>query len=254
MGDKSPIEWTDASWNPSTGCSKVSPGCRNCYAERLSTRLKVMGNPKYTRGFKFTLHEDALDLPLRWKSPRKIFVNSMSDLFHELMPEKFLEECFKIMTQADWHIYQILTKRPDRMLAFTKKIGGIPDHIWLGTSVESELYNTRIDILRTVPCKVRFVSFEPLLGSVGRVNLEGISWAIVGGESGPNHRVIKPEWVREIRHQCKQQKVAFFFKQWGGKTPKSGGRELDGKEYNEYPAARSRRTIAVFPTSSSRTH
>src|SRR5437870_3505263 len=160
MADKSPIEWTDASWNPSTGCSKVSPGCRNCYAERLSKRLKLMGNPKYTKGFRFTLHEDALDLPLKWKDPRKIFVNSMSDLFHEQMPESFLQQCFDVMIRADWHIYQVLTKRPDRMLEFSNRFGKIPDHIWLGTSVESELYVPRIDILRDVPCKIRFVSFE----------------------------------------------------------------------------------------------
>lgn len=252
MGDKSPIEWTDASWNPSTGCSKVSPGCRNCYAERLSARLKAMGNQKYTKGFKFTLHEDALDLPLRWKVPRKVFVNSMSDLFHEQMPQEFLEKCFDVMIQADWHIYQILTKRPDRMFDFSKHFGRIPDHIWLGTSVESSLYTPRIDILRQIPCKIKFVSFEPLLGSVGRVNLEGMSWAIVGGESGPNHRKIEPEWVREILSQCKRQGVAFFFKQWGGRTPKSGGRRFDGKEWNEYPIEAYNKSLAVFPTPRSR--
>lgn len=244
MGDKSPIEWTDASWNPSTGCSKVSPGCRNCYAERLSARLKAMGNPKYAKGFKFTLHEDALELPFKWRTPKKIFVNSMSDLFHEFMPDDFLDQCFEVMTRADWHIYQILTKRPDRMLKFVENYGKIPDHIWLGTSVESRLYVPRIETLRKVPCKTRFVSFEPLLGPVGKVNLKGIAWAIVGGESGPRHRDIRAEWVREIRQQCKQQKVAFFFKQWGGRTPKSGGRLLDGREWNEYPKIRQ---IAVFP-------
>jgi protein gp37 len=248
MGDNSSIEWTDASWNPSTGCSKVSPGCRNCYAERLSNRLQKMGKPKYKAGFRFTIHEDAIDLPLKWKAPRKIFVNSMSDLFHELMPDTFLEECFTTMTKADWHIYQILTKRPDRMLAFAKRYGKIPEHIWMGTSVESQLYVPRIKLLQKVPCRVKFVSFEPLLGSVGKVNLKGISWAIVGGESGPNYREVRPEWVREIHHQCKQQKVAFFFKQWGGRTPKSGGRELDGQEWDEYPLITHRKTLAMFPT------
>lgn len=237
MGDGSPIEWTDATWNPSTGCSKVSPGCKNCYAERLSQRLQKMGNPKYKHGFRFTLHEDALELPLKWKRPRKIFVNSMSDLFHESMPEDFLRRCFSVMKRADWHAYQILTKRPHRMLAFAKDYGEIPDHIWLGTSVELAMYKSRIEILKRVPAKIKFISFEPLLGPIGDVELSGISWAIVGGESGPNHRPISAKWVREIRKQCKRQRVSFFFKQWGGRTAKSGGRVLDGREWNEYPVS-----------------
>lgn len=235
MGDGSAIEWTDATWNPTTGCSKVSPGCKNCYAEALANRLKRMGNPKYKNGFKFTVHPDALDLPLKWTEPRKIFVNSMSDLFHESMPEYYLDMCFSVMKMADWHIYQILTKRPERMLAYTQKHGDVPPHIWLGTSVEMSLYKRRIDILRKVPAKTRFISFEPLIGPVGSINLSGISWAIVGGESGPHHRPIQSEWVREIRKQCKRQKVAFFFKQWGGITHNAGGRLLDGREWNEYP-------------------
>jgi len=194
-----------------------------------------MRNPKYKSGFKFVLHEDALDVPLKWTKPRKIFVNSMSDLFHELMPDDFLTQCFEIMSKANWHIYQILTKRPQRMLSFTKQYDKIPDHIWLGTSVELALYNERISTLRKVPAKTKFVSFEPLLGPIGKVNLDGISWAIVGGESGPNYRPVKAEWIREIRKQCKEQHVAFFFKQWGGRTPKAGGRILDGKEWNEFP-------------------
>jgi protein gp37 len=194
-----------------------------------------MGNPKYKNGFKFTLHEDALDLPLRWKRPRKIFVNSMSDLFHERMPDDFLENCFDVMASANWHIFQVLTKRPERMLKFVRTYGTIPEHIWLGASVELDIYNSRIETLRKVPCKVRFVSFEPLLGSIGKVNLRGISWAIVGGESGPNYRPTREEWVREIQLQCKQQDVAFFFKQWGGPRPKSGGRTFAGKEWDEYP-------------------
>lgn len=245
MGDKSAIQWTDATWNPSTGCTKVSPGCKNCYAERLAGRLKMMGNPKYTNGFRFILHQDALDIPLKWHKPKKIFVNSMSDLFHELMPEDFLEKCFDIMTRADWHVYQILTKRPEKMLSFTKQYGKIPDHIWLGTSVESALYKHRIEILRNVPAKTRFVSFEPLLGSLGELDLSGISWAIVGGESGPHFRKIEVDWIREIRKQCKKQGVAFFFKQWGGIRPKSGGRILDGKEWNEYPKQNIKRVTEV---------
>ena len=194
-----------------------------------------MGNPKYRNGFRFTLHPETLELPVKWKDPRKIFVNSMSDLFHESMPTDYLKQCFDIMTKADWHVYQILTKRPDRMLSFAKSYGEIPDHVWLGTSVELAMYKSRIDTLRQVPAKVRFVSFEPLLGELGELDLRGIAWAIVGGESGPNHRPIKPEWVRKIRDQCHQQGAAFFFKQWGGKTAKSGGRTLDGKEWDEYP-------------------
>lgn len=235
LGDKSSIEWTDASWNPTTGCSKVSPGCKNCYAERLAKRLKRMGNPKYANGFDFRIHPDALDLPLRWREPRKIFVNSMSDLFHELMPDDYLAHCFEMMEEADWHVYQILTKRPERMLRFAKRYGKIPDHIWLGTSVELAMHKWRIDVLRQVDVRIRFISFEPLLGSIGNVDLKGISWTITGGESGPNHRPIKKEWARELRNQCQHQGVAFFFKQWGGITPKSGGRTLDGKLWNEYP-------------------
>lgn len=194
-----------------------------------------MRNPKYKNGFKFTMHRDAIDLPLRWNRPRKIFVNSMSDLFHERMPDNYLLECFEVMEKADWHVYQILTKRPQRMLEFSKNYGHIPDHIWLGTSVELGLYKFRINILRKVKVKTRFVSFEPLLGPMGRVNLRGISWAIVGGESGKDHRQIRPEWVRDLRDQCKSKGVAFFFKQWGGLTSRSGGRKLDRKIWSEYP-------------------
>ncbi len=194
-----------------------------------------MGNPKYKNEFDFTLQPSALDLPFKWKQPRKIFVNSMSDLFHELMPDYYLEQCFEIMSQADRHVYQILTKRPERMLRFARRYGSIPDHIWLGTSVEMAMYNRRIELLRQIDVKIRFISFEPLIGPIGKVNLNGISWAIAGGESGPNHRPVKVEWLRELRDQCVAQNVAFFFKQWGGPTPKSGGRRLDGKFWNEYP-------------------
>ena len=174
---------------------------------------------------------------MEWKRPRKIFVNSMSDLFHESMPDDFLKGCFDVMERADWHVYQVLTKRPHRMLSFSKDYGRVPNHIWLGTSVELAMYKPRIEILKQISSDVKFISFEPLLSPIGEVDLNGISWAIVGGESGPGHRPIKSEWVREIRKQCKQQKVAFFFKQWGGRTAKSGGRVLDGKEWNEYPAS-----------------
>ncbi len=234
MGDKSPIEWTDATWNPSTGCSKVSPGCKNCYAERLALRLQKMGNPKYEHGFRFTLHKSALELPLKWRSPRKIFVNSMSDLFHESMPRAFLERCFEVMEEANWHTYQVLTKRPQIMERFFKG-RKVPDHIWLGTSVELRQYLSRLQPLRKIDVKVRFISFEPLLGPIGETDLRGMSWAIVGGESGPNHREVKREWVRELRDQCLAQGVHFFFKQWGGPRPKSNGRRLDGRLWDEYP-------------------
>ncbi len=235
MGDRTGIQWTDATWNPTTGCSKVSPGCKNCYAERFAFRLQKMGNPKYKNGFEFTSHPEALDLPLTWKTPRKVFVDSMSDLFHESMPRGFLKRCFDVMARADWHVYQILTKRPGRMLDFVQSYGYVPDHIWLGTSVELSMYKHRMDTLRNIPVRIRFVSFEPLLGPLGKLDLRGISWAIVGGESGPGHRPVNAEWIREIRQQCKQQAVALFFKQWGGRTPKSGGRLLDGREWNDYP-------------------
>jgi protein gp37 len=194
-----------------------------------------MGNPKYANGFDFTLHPDALELPLSWKEPRKVFVNSMSDLFHELMPDDYLFRCFEVMEEADWHVYQVLTKRPERMRRFAKRFGKIPNHIWMGTSVELAMYKWRIDTLRQVDVKIRFISFEPLLGSIGKVNLKGVAWAITGGESGPHHRPIEKDWVRELRAQCIRQRVAFFFKQWGGVTAKSGGRTLDGRLWNEYP-------------------
>jgi len=194
-----------------------------------------MGNPKYKNGFDFTLHPKTLDLPLNWKKPRKIFVNSMSDLFHESMPFDFLKRCFDVMVEANWHVFQILTKRPHRIQAFAEVFGRFPDHIWIGTSVELAMFKSRIDLLRRTPVRIKFVSFEPLLGPLGKVDLTDISWAIVGGESGPNHRPIREEWVRDIKRQCSEQGVAFFFKQWGGRTPKSGGRLLDGREWSQYP-------------------
>lgn len=235
MGDKSSIEWTDATWNPTTGCSKVSPGCKNCYAERLASRLNKMGNPKFVNGFNFTIHKNSIILPLKWKKPRKIFVNSMSDLFHEKMDIPFLFECFDVMRSANWHIFQVLTKRPERMLKFVEEYGAIPNNVWLGTSVELKSLAYRIDILRNINVKVKFISFEPLLGPLGKLDLDGISWVIVGGESGPKARKVKPDWVRDIRDQAKEQNVSFFFKQWGGKTPKSNGIVLDGRVWDEFP-------------------
>jgi protein gp37 len=234
VGDKSTIEWTDATWNPVTGCSKVSPGCKNCYAERLAARLHAMGNPRYQNGFEVTLHEDQLTLPLRWKQPRKIFVNSMSDLFHEEVSDDFIFKAFKIMERADWHIFQVLTKRADRLEELASKLPW-PDNVWQGVSVENVEYTNRIDSLLKVPAVVRFISVEPLLGPIPNLPLRGISWVIVGGESGPNHRPIEKGWVRGIRDQCRRAKVPFFFKQWGGTTPKAGGRNLDGRTWNEMP-------------------
>ena len=236
MGDKSAIEWTNATWNPTTGCTKVSAGCLNCYAERLSKRLQAMGTKKYANGFKLTLHEDALDIPLRWRAPKKIFVNSMSDLFHEDVPFGFIAKVFDVMERAHWHQFQILTKRPERMLEFTRNHHGkILPNVWMGTSVENAAVKDRIAILRKVKAKVRFLSIEPMIGPLGKMNLRGIHWVIVGGESGRNHRQIERDWVRDVRNQCIEKNVPFFFKQWGGKVSKSGGRRLDRRFWNEYP-------------------
>ena len=234
MGDKSAIEWTDATWNPVTGCSKVSPGCKNCYAERLAARLEAMGNPRYRNGFEVTLHPDQLTLPLRWKGPRKIFVNSMSDLFHEAIPDDFIKQVFDVMAKADWHVFQILTKRAKRLEALAAQLPW-PENIWQGVSVESEEYTWRIHHLQEVPAAVRFISVEPLLGPISRLPLKGINWVIVGGESGPRFRVAQPIWIRSIRDQCLRTKVPFFFKQWGGFTSKAGGRQLDGRLWSQLP-------------------
>lgn len=243
MAIGSAIEWTEATWNPTTGCTKISPGCKNCYAETLSKRLKAMGQEKYKNGFRFTEHPDDIDLPLSWKKSKKIFVNSMSDLFHEKSDFEFTLRCFSTMLEADWHTYQVLTKRPQKMAEFSKlfkdKCGqSIPSHIWMGTSIENGNYISRIDELRKVDCNVRFISFEPLIGPVGTIDLTGIHWAIIGGESGYNYRPVQKEWITEIIKQCKKQKVAVFFKQWGGIRPKSGGREINGRTYDEYPRTR----------------
>lgn len=246
MGDKSAIEWTDATWNPVTGCSKVSPGCKNCYAERLAARLKAMGNPRYTHGFEVTLHRDQLTLPLRWKQPKKIFVNSMSDLFHEEVPDDFIVETFEVMKRADWHIFQILTKRAERLAQLAPQLPW-PDNVWQGVSVENADHTWRIDSLLKVPSAVRFISVEPLLGPITNLPLNGISWVIVGGESGPNYRQVEAGWVRGIRDQCLGAKVPFFFKQWGGFTPKARGRRLDRRVWNEMPVARSQR-VQLFST------
>lgn len=231
---ESNIEWTDVTWNPTTGCSKISEGCRNCYAERMAKRLQAMGNPRYVNGFKPTVHEDALQMPYTWKKPRKVFVNSMSDLYHELIPDEFIMKVFRVMNDTPLHTYQILTKRPERMLEISSKLTWTPN-IWQGVTVEDNQAIYRIELLRKIPAAVRFLSCEPLLERIEDLPLEGIHWVIVGGESGPGARKMKEDWVRTIRDCCREQSVAFFFKQWGGVQKHRNGRILDGEVYNEFP-------------------
>jgi protein gp37 len=236
MGDHSAIEWTDASWNPVTGCTKISPGCKHCYAERLAHRLQAMGVARYRNGFDVTLHSDLLNLPLRWRRPRRIFVNSMSDLFHEAVPAEYIRCVFDTMEHATWHAFQVLTKRADRLAALAPDLPW-PSNVWQGVSAESAAHTSRIAYLRSVPASIRFLSIEPLLGPLPELQLEGIEWVIVGGESGPGARPMHPDWARGIRDQCVAGSVPFFFKQWGGPTPKSGGRLLDGRLWDEMPTA-----------------
>ncbi len=241
------IEWTDATWNPVAGCLIISPGCTNCYAMRMAARLEAMRVPKYeglTRKSgqryiwtgKVRLDEASLDIPLKWKKPRKIFVNSMSDLFHTDVPPDFIARVWSVMERTPQHTYQILTKRPERMREVLTTLG-LPalEHVWLGTSVEDSAVLSRLDDLRATPAIIRFVSFEPLIGSVANADLTDIHWAIVGGESGPRARPMNQIWVDEIRLRCRTSGTAFFFKQWGGKNKKAAGRLLDGKEWNELP-------------------
>jgi protein gp37 len=234
MSEKSPIEWTNSTWNPVTGCTKVSPGCRHCYAETFAERWRGIPGHPYEQGFDLRLWPDRLDLPLTWKKPRTIFVNSMSDLFHEDVPISFIRSVFHTMEKASWHIFQVLTKRSERMARITPKLD-LPPNVWLGVSIETRKYLWRADNLRQVPAAVRFLSLEPLLGPLRAVNLSGINWVIVGGESGPGARPMDPEWAREIRDQCVQARVPFFFKQWGGVRKKKNGRALDGRTWEEMP-------------------
>jgi protein gp37 len=234
MADHSAIEWTDATWNPVTGCTKISPGCKHCYAERLAARLLAMRNPRYKNGFKVTLHPDQLELPLRWRRPKRIFVNSMSDLFHEHVPEDFIRRVLRTAAYSPWHSYQILTKRAERLAKLAPRFQW-PENVWQGVSIESDDYAWRADYLRQVPAAVRFLSIEPLLGPIKKLSINGINWVIVGGESGPGARPLHADWVRSVRDQCWKHGVPFFFKQWGGRSPKAGGRELDGREWNELP-------------------
>jgi len=234
MGKGSSIEWTESTWNPVTGCTKISPGCKHCYVERLAKRLKAMGQPNYRNGFELALHEHALQLPLTWTKPQMVFVNSMSDLFHRDVPEDFIRRVFDVMAQARMHTFQVLTKRSERLASIAGKLRW-PSNIWIGVSVETSNYLHRIDHLRKVPAQTRFVSFEPLLAPLGDINFEGITWAIVGGESGPKARTMEKEWVVEIKDQCLASGVSFFFKQWGGTNKKKTGRLLDGRIWNDMP-------------------
>ena len=239
MSVGSKIEWTDATWNPVTGCNKVSPGCKLCYAERLSKRLKATGMVKYRNGFEVTLHPEALEIPLRWRKPRTIFVNSMSDLFHHEVPDQFVRDVFAVMEQANWHRYQVLTKRPERAVELDSDLPWTTQ-IWLGVSVESDSYLHRIDLLRECGAATKFLSLEPLLGPLPDLDLEGIDWVIVGGESGPHARPMEAEWARDIQKQCTAASVPFYFKQWGGVFKKRNGRELDGRTWDEMPVRRLR--------------
>lgn len=236
MAQATTIEWTEATWNPVTGCTKVSPGCKHCYAERMAKRLRAMEQPRYANGFRVTLQEDLVEQPLRWRAPRRIFVNSMSDLFHPDVPEPFIRRIFRTMEEADWHEFQILTKRPERLRALAERLPW-PENVWMGVSVETEEYLWRVDHLTAVPAAVRFLSLEPLLGPLPSLLLDGIHWVIVGGESGPGARPMDPEWVRELRARCLDQRVPFFFKQWGGTRKARTGRELDGRTWDQFPLA-----------------
>ncbi|HEX8164015.1 MAG TPA: phage Gp37/Gp68 family protein [Pyrinomonadaceae bacterium] len=234
MAAKSSIEWTESTWNPVTGCTKISPGCDNCYAERLALRLQAMGQPNYANGFKLTIQERMLEIPLKWRLPQTIFVNSMSDLFHRDVPAEYIHRVFDVMRRAQWHRFQVLTKRSLRLTRLSKELDWQPN-IWMGVSVESSEYTFRIDHLRGTGAHVKFLSLEPLLGPLPKLKLRGMDWVIVGGESGPGARPMRREWVLDIRDQCLEAGVPFFFKQWGGVNKKRAGRELEGQTWDQMP-------------------
>ncbi len=235
MSTQSAIEWTESTWNPLTGCTKISPGCKNCYAERMAKRLQAMGQPNYANGFKLTLQERSLDLPLTWKKPHMIFVNSMSDLFHDDVPIEFIRKVFEVIRTASWHTFQILTKRSERLIKLSDVINW-PDNVWMGVSVENQKYTYRINHLQATRAPIKFLSLEPLLGPLPNLYLDDIDWVIVGGESGPGARPIEENWVIDIRDQCLRSNVPFFFKQWGGVHKKYRGRLLQGQTWNMLPA------------------
>lgn len=235
MAIGSTIEWTEATWNPVTGCSKVSAGCKHCYAERMAKRLRAMRQPNYRNGFEVTLQPQALELPLRWRASRTIFVNSMSDLFHEDVPDEYIRDVFQVMKRADWHRFQVLTKRSERLRELAPSLDWT-SNVWMGVSVEDASRVSRIDDLRCTDATVRFLSLEPLLGPLDDLELESIDWVIAGGESGPGARPMDADWVRSIRDQCLEQNTPFFFKQWGGVHKKRTGRRLDGRTWDEMPS------------------
>ena len=235
MSTYSDIEWTESTWNPVTGCTKVSPGCKHCYAERMAMRLQAMGQLKYENGFNLALHEDTLEQPLGWKKPSMIFVNSMSDLLHQDVPLIFVHKVFDVMRRATWHTFQVLTKRSRRLLELNPEIDW-PSNVWMGVSVENRDYTFRIEHLRQTDAQIKFLSLEPLLGPLPGLNLHGIDWVIVGGESGPGARPMAEEWVVDIRDQCRVARVPFFFKQWGGIRRKQAGRVLGGRTWDQIPA------------------
>jgi len=237
MALKSSIEWTESTWNPITGCTKISPGCKFCYAERMAKRLKAMGSANYENGFKLTLQDHVVELPLTWKKPQTIFVNSMSDLFHKNVPFAFIQRIFDVMNKAYWHKFQVLTKRSDILLKYNSKLSWT-ENIWMGVSVENDDYTYRIDHLRNTDAKTKFLSVEPLIGPIYKLNLTNIDWVIVGGESGPGARPLKEEWVIDIKDKCIEQQVPFFFKQWGGVQKKKAGRLLQGKTWSQMPVYR----------------
>ena len=243
---KSSIEWTDATWNPVTGCNKVSPGCKHCYAERMSGRLKAMGQRNYANGFELTLQPHMVELPLKWRQPSQVFVNSMSDLFHKDVPASYIKRVFDVMRRAHWHQYQVLTKRSERLRELAPYLSWEPQ-IWMGVSVENDDYTYRIDDLRNTGARVKFLSLEPLLGPLPGLNLRHIGWVIVGGESGPGARPMNPDWARQIRDQCLRAKVPFFFKQWGGPVKSRTGRILDGRTWDEMPGEPAKAVEDPFP-------
>jgi protein gp37 len=242
MAEKSAIEWTDATWNPVTGCTQVSPGCDHCYALAFAERFRGVPGHPYEQGFDLRLWPERLSLPFKWTRPRRIFVNSMSDLFHKDIPDAYIRDIFDVMVRADWHIYQILTKRPHRLVRLASSLPW-PDHIWMGVSIESNDYVWRADLLRMVPCAVRFVSAEPLLGPLDKLCLDGIDWVITGGESGPRSRACEYHWVADLRDRCVKSGIAFFHKQWGGRTPKANGRLLDGRTWDGFPRPTKRSVV-----------
>jgi protein gp37 len=234
MAQGSGIEWTESTWNPVTGCSKISPGCKHCYAERMAERLQAMGQRNYRNGFALTLQPQMLELPLRWKKPQTIFVNSMSDLFHDDVPLSYVGQVFDVMRRASWHRFQVLTKRSERLASLNSQLKWAPN-IWMGVSVENDKYRFRVDNLRFTSAHVKFLSLEPLLGPLTNLNLSAIDWVIVGGESGPGARPMNPAWVTDLRDQCRRARVPFFFKQWGGRNKKQTGRVLEGRTWDQMP-------------------